>query len=162
MVIHSLSFSHFVPFLEFFLSRQASLAASRHRISTDWLNDWLMMASLFPFYNFCIFFAAYLFNRLLVFTLTSFLLHLFFTSFHFSFASFFASEWTDPGALGWTQADPDGLELISFAVSSNIYCRGIGLPIGGFKDRIYSAFFCGRHCDMVWSWSREFPILEIG
>ena len=33
----------------------------------------------------------------------------------------------------------DGLELISFAVLSNIYCKGIGLPIGGFKDQIYSA-----------------------
>ena len=86
-----------------FLSRQISLAASSHRISTD--------ASHFPFFPFRVFF----------------LLHLFFPAFSF-LCPFFNLDWPgrmDPtyANLGWpvqTQMDPDRLELISFAVLFNI------------------------------------------
>ena len=48
---------------------------------------------------------------------------------------------TEPDGPGRTRMDLDGLELISFFQSyriSNVE-RGIGLPIGGFMDQIYSA-----------------------
>ena len=108
------------------INRQKVLAGSSYRISTD--ND----DELFSFF----------------FILASFLLHLLVIASSFyciSFLSAFLDLRLFFLILFLTrqkkQANQDRSGPFSFLALSNIWCRGIWLPISGFKDLIYSVVF---------------------
>ena len=110
----------------FFLSHQTSLAASSHCISMDWQMD----GAFSLFFPFCVFFNCISF--LLVHTYFYFLFFFLHIFFHFYVFFIELPRWpqtdqdlleltvTDPDRPMRTQMDPVGLELISFAVLSNI------------------------------------------
>ena len=85
----------------------------------------------FSFFPFCVFFTSSLFYRLLVFTASLFnrllVLHLFSSSF-----------FNPPKNAGKPIQ-------FSFVALSNIWCRCIWLPIGGFLVWIYSALFLSKY-----------------
>ena len=87
-----------------------------------WRNGWTEW-SLFPLFPF-----------LHLFYCISFLLASSFYCISFISASSFAPFFPLKEA-----GKPDRSGPFSFVAVSNIWCRGIWLPIGGFKDRIYSA-----------------------